>query len=95
LFLRGRSPILLPVLIQKFPEKTRDKGVGWMEDSDDVCNKLMRTYRKYGFTSSRFNNTYSMIVRHSSYYKVLVLDALALPSCPLKRLRFDELSSAL
>jgi len=93
--LRGRSHIPSPIFFQKFPEKTRDKGVGWMEDSDDVYNKLMRTYRKYGFTSSRFNNTYNMIVCHSSYCKVLVLDALALPSCPLKRLRFDELSSAL
>ena len=67
---------------------------GWRIVTAYVTSSL-RTYHKYGFTSSRFNNTYSMIVRHSSYYKVLVLDALALPSCPLKRLRFDELSSAL
>ena len=54
-----------------------------------------RTYFMYGSTSDRFVNTYSMILRHSSKLKVLIFATLALPSCPLKRLRFESASPAL
>jgi hypothetical protein len=38
-----------------------------------------------GFTSGRFCNTYSMILRHSSFSNLLLVDPLALSSCPLEK----------
>jgi hypothetical protein len=49
----------------------------------------------YGVTSSRLVNTYSMICRHSSCVRVLVVEPLALLSWPRNMLRFDSLSPSL
>ena len=39
---------------------------------------MLSTYAIYGSTSERLVNTYSMIRRHSSWFKVLYLASLAL-----------------
>ena len=59
------------------------------------ANSLLRTYCMYGSTSTRLVNTYIMIVRNSSLSKVLGVAPLALPSCPLNRLRFVSFSASL
>ena len=51
---------------------------------------LLRTHHLHGSTLERLVNTYSTIVRHSSYFKVLWVASLALPSCPQKMLRLGS-----
>ena len=73
--------------------KREVKGVG-CRIVNTRGNSLLRTYCMYGSTSTRLVNTYIMIVRNSSLSKALGVTPLALPSCPLKRLRFISFSAS-
>ena len=61
----------------KIPRSNKEE-MSWMQKSEYSRINVASTYFMYGSTSARLVNTYSMIVRHSAFFKFLFFEHLHL-----------------
>jgi hypothetical protein len=87
----GLSPEPQNEIVPLWARTLQNKGINfvWLwQNLDAVQNSQMKSCL-YDSTSDELSSTYSMMLRHSSLVSWLVVDALALPNWPWKRLSFD------